>query len=132
MEYVKNKDMLIELKKFKDTGKIGEELGKMFILIASNLSNKNNFSGYTWKDEMVSEAVLTCIKYCKNFDPDKSDNPFAYFTKYCYNSFIGYIKKQNRHGNIKQTLYDNKDMIEDGNYYTYKSIDYADLRSNDV
>jgi len=131
MEYVKNKEMLAELRILRESGRISETLGEMFLLIAKNLSNKNNFGGYTWKDEMISEAVLTCVKYCRNFDPDKSDNPFAYFTKYCYNSFIGYIKKQNRHGSIKQTLYDNKNLVEKDNFYTYKSIDYADLRSLD-
>ena len=131
MEYVKNKEMLEQLRLYKKSGKISETLGEMFLLIARNLSNKSNFGGYTWKEEMISEAVLTCVKYCKNFDPEKSNNPFAYFTKYCYNSFIGYIKKQNKHGSIKQTLYDNKELVETDNFYTYKSIDYTDLRNKE-
>lgn len=129
MEYVKNKDMLEEMELYKQTNRVSDRLGEMFYLIAFNLSNKNNFAGYTWKDEMVSEAVLTCIKYCKNFNPEKSKNPFAYFTKYCYNAFRAYIKKQNKHGFIKQTLYDNMDMVEGDNYYTYKSLDYELLRN---
>ena len=131
MEYVKNKEMLEELRDYKKTGKINEKLGEMFLLIARNLSNKNNFGGYTWKEEMISEAVLTCVKYCKNFDPDKGNNPFAYFTKYCYNSFIGYIKKQNRHGDIKQTLYDNKELVPNDNVYAYRSIDYTSLKNKE-
>jgi DNA-directed RNA polymerase specialized sigma subunit len=127
MEYVKNKEMLEELRKYKATGKQSEKLGEMFLLIARNLSNKNNFAGYTWKEEMISEAVITCVKYCKNFDPEKGNNPFAYFTRYCYNSFIGYIKKQNRHGEMKQTLYDKKDRVRTDSFYSYKSIDYTDF-----
>lgn len=132
MLYVKNKEMLEELRKYKESGVIGETLGEMFLLIARNLSNKSIFSGYTWKSDMISEASLTCVKYCHNFDPEKSNNPFAYFTKYCYNSFIGYIKKQNKHGNIKQTLYDNKDMVETDNFYAYTSIDYTDLKEKNT
>lgn len=127
MEYVKNKEMLVELKKYKETGKVSEELGEMFLLIARNLSNKNNFAGYTWKEEMISEAVMTCLRYCSNFDPEKGQNPFAYFTRYCYNAFIGYIKKQNRHGEVKQTLYDKKDIVNTDTFYSYQSIDYTDF-----
>ncbi len=131
MEYVKNKDMLEELRLYKQSGTQSELLGEMFLLIARNLSNKSIFSGYTWKEEMISEAALTCVKYCHNFDPEKSNNPFAYFTKYCYNAFIGYIKKQKKHGDIKQCLYDKKDLVESDNFYTYKSIDYTGFKDKD-
>jgi len=132
MNYLSNKEIVPELIDFKATGKVSEKLGYIFMTISKNLSNKSNFTGYTWKEEMVSDAVLTCIKYCKNFNPEKSSNGFAYITQICYNSFIGYIKKQNRHSAIKQNLYDRKELISDDERYTYASIDYTRFKNEDV
>jgi DNA-directed RNA polymerase specialized sigma subunit len=132
MEYVKNKELYEELLKSKENdNKVSEKLGKYFYLIAKNLSNKSNFTGYTWKDEMISEAVFTCVKYFKNFNPEKSTNAFAYITQICYNAFIIYIKKQKKHSDIKQILYDKKNIINDNeSKYTYSSIDYTVFKKN--
>ena len=127
-KYINNKYILEKLSDYKKDGVITNELGEVFMVIAKNLSNKNNFSGYTWKDEMISEAVLTCVKYIKNFNPEKSQNPFAYITQICYNSFRNYIKKQKRHGDIKQTLFDKKIFVEEDISFAYKSIDYTLLK----
>lgn len=129
--YVNNKEIMEEMRKYKESGKISERLGEVYYLIAMNLSNRSNYIGYTWKDDMVAEAVLTCVKYCKNFDPDKSDNPFGYISKICNNAFLTYIKKQNRHGDIKQRLFDVKDMIDENSFFSYTSIDYTLLKNNE-
>lgn len=126
-KYITNKEILLFVKEWKETDVMPEGLGEAFLMIATNLSNKNNFIGYTWKDEMIAEAVFTCVKYFGNFDPDKSKNPFAYITRICYNSFVNSIKKQNRHGQMKQDLYDQKDDVDHHSFFTYKSIDYTDL-----
>ena len=76
--YVNNKEIMVEMIEYRRTGVISERLGEMYYLIASNLANKSNFIGYTWKDDMIADAVLTCVKYCKNFNPEKSNNPFGY------------------------------------------------------
>lgn len=125
--YVSNKDILEHVHKWKETGKMPNELGEDFLIIATNLSNKSNFIGYTWKDDMIAEAVLTCVKYFRNFDPEKSKNPFAYITRICYNSFINSIKKQKNHGKMKQDLYDSKDEVNHESFFSYKSIDYTEL-----
>jgi len=129
MHYVNNNEMVEEFRKYKKTGVISDELGSMFIKIAQNLSNKSNFIGYTWKEEMIGEAVLTCIKYSKNFDPEKSNNAFGYISRFCYNAFIEYIKKQKQHSQTKETLYDNKELVDHDQFYSYKSIDYTNLRN---
>ena len=129
--YLNNANLLEELKKFKETTKISEELGDMFMQVASNLSNKANFTGYTWKDEMVSEAVLTCIKYSKNFNPEKSTNAFAYITQICYNAFRNYITKQKKHSTMKQQLYDRKDLVLEDARYSYTSIDYTRFKNEE-
>ena len=125
--YVKNKDLIVEVIKFKEDGVASEELGQMLIAIATKLSTKGNFMSYTWRQDMISEAVLTCIKYLKNFNPDKSQNPFAYITQICKNSFKAYIKSQNKHGIIKDNCYKYYEMLVDSDQglSMTKSCDYT-------
>jgi len=134
--YVNNKDLLVELKKYKDTKHITEELGGMIFEIAKNFASKGSYSGYTWKEDMISEAVLTCLRYMHNFDAKKYKypNPFAYFTTIIYHSFLNYIKKQKKHSEIKDICYKKIQLLEEdkyGDYYLIKAIDYQILRSLD-
>lgn len=130
--YVKNKDLMPEIVAYRETGLCSEKLGGMFLLIARNLSNKGNFINYTWKDDMIQEAVLTCVKYSKNFNPEKSNNPFAYVTTICKNAFVNYINKQNRHSTIKDKCYNMKEsMHSTGDYLSEKAIDYTQFSNDD-
>ncbi len=130
--YVRNKDLIPEIENFTETGRISENLGRMLLLIAKNLSHKSNFINYTWKEDMIQEAVFTCCKYLKNFDLDKSNNPFAYITTICNHAFVNYINKQKRHSEIKDTLFNNRSELEDEvGIYTYKAIDYT-VMSDDM
>lgn len=98
--YVKNKDLLDEIIKYKSTfkidkdgnkipgtGKMSDTLGQMIVKIVNGLSQKPNFYGYTFKDDMRSEALLTVLKYLHNFNEEKSSNPFAYITQIAFNSY---------------------------------------------
>jgi len=100
MNYVNNKEFLKLLIAYKQTGKrtTYNKIGKIFRLIAINILNKPNFINYTQdrKDEMISEATFTMCRYAHLFDENKSNNPFAYFTRYAYNSFYLYFKKQKK------------------------------------
>ena len=131
MMYVTNKEILECIDTWDKSGPMPNKLGEIFLIIATNLSNKSNFVGYTWKDEMIAEAVYTCVKYFKNFDQEKSNNPFAYITRICYNSFVNSIKKNNKHGQIKQELYQNKDRVDNLIFFSYNSIDYTDLQGKE-
>lgn len=125
--YVNNKEIMAEMILYKETGKISDRLGEMYFLICSNLSQKSSFCNYTWREDMVADAVLTIVKYGKSFDPEKSNNPFGYISKIAKNAFIAYIKKQNRHSDIKQSLFDNKHLIDEDSFYSYQSLNYEDL-----
>lgn len=134
--YVNNKDLLEEVIKYRETKHITEELGRMIFEISKNFASKGSYSGYTWKEDMISEAVLTCLKYMHNFDPNKQKypNPFAYFTTIIYHSFLNYIKKQKKHSEIKDVCYKQIHLLEEDNYsdyYLVKAINYQVLRSLD-
>ena len=76
---------------------------------------------------MVSFAVLTCLKYSKNFNPEKTNNPFAYLTSIIINAFKAYLNVQKKHSNIKKELYDKQEAVDDNPHI---SIDYSNLKFN--
>ena len=92
IHYVDNAKFLeemIEYKKQYFTSKnndeelpiISEYLGSVFLKIAQRLSFRPNFINYAFKDDMISDGIENCLHYIHNFDPEKSSNPFAYFTQ---------------------------------------------------
>lgn len=142
--YVRNKDLLPHIYSYRrtiefdddgdyieGTGFISEDFGSMLLQIAKNYIRKGKFCNYTkeWKDDMIADAVFTCIRYLHNFDPlkQKRPNPFAYFTTIIHRSFLNYIKKQKKHSAIKDICYNNCDVL-DGEGYIAKGIDYQLLK----
>lgn len=76
------------------TPQITNYIARCIMLICENLSNLRKFNGYTFKEEMVLDGVENCIRYFHNFDPNKSGNPFAYFTQIAYYAFIRRIQRE--------------------------------------
>lgn len=99
--YIDKQEMYDEFVRFKNgDNKAYQAIGKKLLLIAQNYTNISNFIGYTQdrKDEMISDAVSTMLKYIHNYDLSKK-NPFAYFTKIAYNAFKQYLNKTNKYNN---------------------------------
>ena len=106
--YVNNKDLyaaMVEYKNLvneaKDTGKqnprIPHYIGESIMKIATHLAYRPNFANYTFREEMISDGIENCLLYINNFDPAKSQNPFAYFTQIIYFAFIRRIQKEKKH-----------------------------------
>jgi DNA-directed RNA polymerase specialized sigma subunit len=74
-------------------------IGECVFEIATRLARRPNFSGYSFKEDMIMDGVENCIKYIEKFDPDKSSNPFAYFTQVIWYAFLRRI------GSEKKFLY---------------------------
>ena len=83
---------------------ISEYLGECFMKIAQRLSFRPNFINYAFKDDMISDGIENCVQYIKNFNPEKSSNPFAYFTQIIYYAFIRRIQKEKKQMQIKSKL----------------------------
>ena len=133
--YVTNEGLLPQIYIYRDTGEVTDELGEMLQKIAANFAKQGKFNGYTWKDDMCSEAVLTCILYMHNFNPIKykNPNPFAYFTSIVRNAFLNYIRKQKKHSEIKDWCYHNHELIsvEKGDdFFKLAGIDYTEMKQN--
>jgi hypothetical protein len=89
---------------------IPNEIGKIFIQIANRLSSRYNFNGYTFKDEMISDGILNAVEAINSFDPEKSSNPFAYFTQIIFWAFVRRIEKEKKERKIRDKL-----MFDDDN-----------------
>ena len=119
--YVNNKEFLEGMKAYKkrckEASKAGKQkppvddyLGSCFLKIANHLSYRPNFINYTFRDDMISDGIENCLQYLDNFNPAKSNNPFAYFTQIIYFAFVRRIQKEKKQVTIKQKL------IMDNNY----------------
>ena len=124
VHYIDNKEFLQAMIEWKEKCIEAEEagekkppvtnyIGECFLKIANGLSYRPNFINYTYRSEMVSDGIENCLQYIHNFDPEKSKNPFAYFTQIIYYAFLRRIQKEKKQAHIK-----NK-MIEKQQYETY-------------
>ena len=113
--YVNNKEFLAAMTEYKklcvEAEESGEEkppvsnyIGECFLKIANHLSYRPNFINYTFRDDMISDGIENCLQYLDNFNPEKSNNPFAYFTQIIYYAFIRRIQKEKKQTTIKQKL----------------------------
>ena len=96
---------------------IPDYAGECFLKIAERLSHRPNFINYAFREEMVSDGIENCVMYASNFNPEKSSNPFAYFTQITYYAFLRRIEKEKKQLYIKyktmdefSTLEENSDM----------------------
>ena len=72
--------------------------------IATRLSYRPNFINYSFKEDMIGDGLENCIRYVDRFNPEKSDNPFAYFTRIAYNAYIRRIKKEKKQSEIRKKM----------------------------
>jgi len=116
--YVDNKKLYTEMIKYineynaaKEQGLVppraSNYIGTCITLIANNLSTNKNFIGYTYREEMIGDAIENCLRYLHNFNPDKFKNPFAYFTQIIYYAFLRRIDKEKKQTYIKYKTLEN-------------------------
>lgn len=95
-----------------------DRIGKMIMLIVNRVLTSHRFSGYTdlWKDEMRSEAIYSACRSIKNFDPEVSKNPFAYFTTAVYYVFYNVIKREKKEAllRLNHSREDKEDYVSTG------------------
>ena len=99
------------VKEAKDAGKpipvVTDYVATCFLRIAENLSHKSNFIRYTYREEMVMDAVENCLKAVENYDINASTrtgkpNAFAYFTQIIWYAFLRRITKEKKQQDIKE------------------------------
>jgi len=140
--YINNAEFLKALIEYKSQCEKAKELGKeepnipnyigeCFLKIANHLSRKPNFVSYSFRDEMISDGIENCLMYFRNFDPSKSENPFAYFTQIIYYAFLRRIAREKKQLYVKYKateqfgILDEFEMFEDadGNMKQFQLYD---------
>ena len=116
--YIDNKLFYTEMVKYhtayqeskrleEDRPKVPNYVGKCIMLIAQRLATRPNFVGYSYREEMIGDAIENCLRYLHNFNPEKTNNPFAYFTQIVYNAFLRRIEKEKKQLYIKHKSFEN-------------------------
>ena len=140
--YVNNKEFLNAIVIYRNQCKRAEEageprpritnyLGECFLKIATHLSYKPNFVNYMFREDMICDGIENCVQYIKNFDPEKSSNPFAYFTQIIHYAFLRRIQKEKRQMDIRAKIIERSGfeevMTADGNF---NAADYNTIKEN--
>ena len=139
--YVNNKEFLNALENYfaeveraaledKPKPQIPRYIGECFLKIANHLSYKPNFVNYMFKDDMICDGIENCVRYIANFNPEKSKNPFAYFTQIIYYAFLRRISQEKKQLEIKNKIIEKTNYSEvfdanemdSANYSEYNSI----------
>ena len=128
--YVNNADFLAGLVEYKRLCGVADKakeiqpqvpnyIGECFLKIAEHLSHKPNFASYSFRDEMIADGIENCMMYFRNFNPEKSKNPFAYFTQIIYYAFLRRITREKKQLYVKYKateqigILDEFEMLED-------------------
>ena len=143
--YVNNKEFYERMLEFKEAVAEAEKEGKTrppvtryigscIMKIAVRLSHKPNFINYTFREEMIGDGVENCLQYIDNFNPEKSKNPFAYFTQIIYYAFLRRIQKEKKHLYTKYKLTERAnifDMTSDKQSHDKFSVYNDEIKYND-
>ncbi|AIX16668.1 late transcription sigma factor [Synechococcus phage ACG-2014f] len=143
--YVNNKELLAALIDYRDRldiarrrdlpkPRISNYVGECFLKIATHLSYKPNFVNYMFREDMISDGIENCVQYIHNFDPNKSRNPFAYFTQIIHYAFLRRIQREKRQLDIKNKIVEKTGfeslMTSDTNLTNEYRNDYNAIREN--
>lgn len=125
--YITNSVLLPEVIRAKELGRITNELARMLLMIAERFSCKSNFVGYSFRDDMVSFAMVNLMANALKFNPEKSNNPFAFYTTAIRNSFLQYLADEKKHRDIRDSL-----IVEEGlnPSFNFSEGDKADQNSD--
>jgi hypothetical protein len=113
----------------KDHGKMTPMLARMFIKLCERYGSKGNWRGYTYNDEMRSQALLQLSQVGLQFDESKSNNPFAYYTATITNSFTRVLNVEKRNQNLRDDILEQNGLNPSYTRQTDNSIRSSDLPS---
>ena len=144
--YVNGKDLYLAMVAYKEKveqaklenkpmPKLPDYVGVCFMLICQKLSTKPNFMNYSYRDDMVADAIENCVAAAHSFDPSKSNNAFAYFTQIAWNAFIRRIQKEKKQSYIKHKNFENVFTMEelDGVFHdSHSSVGYKNEYSAEI
>lgn len=121
--YINNKDLLSEVIKSKEQGRMTDKFGHMMMLLVKRYSAQGCYSGYTYVEDMESYALMTVCKVWNSFNPEKSSNPFAYFTQTIKRAFWQYLHQEEKHRDIRDEM-----LMHEGELPSHTYVDKYEER----
>jgi hypothetical protein len=102
VHYVNGKEFEEEIRAYYKSGFVTQKLGESLTKIANGLSYAPNFINYSYKDDMIGDAIVKMFSALRNkkFRLDTGFSPFSYFTTIAFHAFINRIKKENKHHEV--------------------------------
>ena len=102
--YLTNKELLKAIQHAKGVGYMTDVLARMLQLLCARYAKKGNFVNYSYNEDMQSYAMMMLVRTWNSFNPEKSNNPFAFFTQCIKNSFIQYLNQEKRQRNVRDLM----------------------------
>lgn len=99
--YVRNADLLPAVIESQEKGQMTDDLVRMLQLMVTNYASKGNFASYTYLSEMKSTATVNLCHAWSKFNPERSNNPFAYFTQCIKTSFFQILNAEKKQQEIR-------------------------------
>lgn len=84
--------------------RIPEYIGECIYLLNHNLAKRANFSGYSFKEDMIDNGIELCLRYIRNYNFRKYNNPHAFFTYYAWRGFVDIINAEEDQAYIRAKL----------------------------
>lgn len=102
--YLNNRDLLAEVIKSKEQDMMTDKLAHMLHTLCARYGKKGQYAGYTYNDDMQAYAMMMIVKTWHKFKPEKSNNPFAFYTQCIKHSFIQFLNQERRQRDIRDIL----------------------------
>ena len=124
LHYIDNDKFFDEMKRWKaqvlDAREMDEPdppstefMGECFLKICEHLVMRPNFANYTFRDDLISDGIENCLLYCHNFNPEKSKNPFSYFTQIIHHAYVRRIVKEKKLMHIKYLFVERSGILDE-------------------
>ena len=110
VNYLNNKDLLKEHGFSKEQDQMTNKLAHMLTMLCARYGRRSNFANYTYNEDMQAYAMMMLVRTWRSFNPEKSNNPFAFFTQCIKNSFIQFLNSEKRHRTIRDELLVNQGL----------------------
>lgn len=121
--YVKNSDLALELSEYRKSylaamekgepkPQINNKIGYAVDRIANGVAKHARFKNYTYKEEMIGDAIENCIRYLHNFNIEKTNNAFAYLTMICWNAFFRRINIERKAQYVKYKAMQHSEVFD--------------------
>ena len=124
--YLTNAKLLPAVIEAKKQNKITDELARMLMLLVKKYASQWRFAGYSFKEDMESEALINLCQNALKFNPEQSSNPFAYYTTSITRSFYQVLNVEKKHRRIRDEM-----LIEIGENPSYNFRDETNNASGE-